>query len=181
MLDQLKNHSGTANIPVIMLTANDTSQVRERSIKKGAAHFLTKPWAPGELELALRLVVKTKESPPTGVQTAEQTPEDRVEIAPQEAGTVEFQSHDLEGVVREFIGEYFGFTWKEEYERIGHVLINIARTNRNNVRQEYDLEGTASVSPLEALKPVTMRFNLKVIMNQEAGVVDRQGELLKYV
>jgi len=57
VLDQLKKNPQTAEIPVIMLTAHNNSQVRERSMRKGAAHFLAKPWNPGELDLALQLVL----------------------------------------------------------------------------------------------------------------------------
>lgn len=180
VLDQLKKHSQTANIPVIMLTAHDNSQVRERSMSKGAALFLGKPWKPGELELALQQVVKN-EPPPPEVPPVDKKPGEMAEIAPQEAGTVESQTHDLEGVVREFIGVYFGFTRKEEYERISHMELDVARTNHNNLREEYQLEGTASVSVREAVKPVTMWFDLKVAMNQEGVVIERHGELLKYV
>ena len=39
-LNLLQNHSYTEDIPVIMLTANDSSEARERCKRKGASHFV---------------------------------------------------------------------------------------------------------------------------------------------
>ncbi len=50
-LQALKEQPATHSTPVLMLTAMDRTEQRERARVLGAFDFITKPWAKGEVEL----------------------------------------------------------------------------------------------------------------------------------
>ena len=50
-LRALKEQPATHSTPVLMLTAMDRTEQRERARVLGAFDFITKPWAKGEVEL----------------------------------------------------------------------------------------------------------------------------------
>ena len=50
-LQALKEQPATHNTPVLMLTAMDRPEQRERARVLGAFDFITKPWAKGEVEM----------------------------------------------------------------------------------------------------------------------------------
>ena len=49
VLEALREHQATSQIPVLVLTAKSLKADRERSHRLGAAGFLTKPFLPSEL------------------------------------------------------------------------------------------------------------------------------------
>jgi len=51
---RIRADSGTATIPIIMLTALDPEQTRCRAIECGASDYLTKPFDPDRLMAAIR-------------------------------------------------------------------------------------------------------------------------------
>jgi CheY-like chemotaxis protein len=53
-LEPLRN----ANIPVILVTSNDTKKVRDKGFKLGAANFVVKPFSSGELLQAVNKILK---------------------------------------------------------------------------------------------------------------------------
>ena len=63
VLEKLKNNSESASIPVIMVTALDESQDEQRGMRGGALDYITKPWAPGELEDRIRIALPDLETP----------------------------------------------------------------------------------------------------------------------
>ncbi len=54
LLDQLRNDPRTASIPVLFLTALDSSKDRIRGLREGADDYLVKPFEAEELELRLQ-------------------------------------------------------------------------------------------------------------------------------
>ena len=86
------------------------------------------------------------------------------------------EPHEFESVAREFIGERYGFAWKDEYRKISEVRILIKKVNRDDIRRIYQLAGTAEVIVKDGGIPVPKAFTLAVVMDQEGMVVDRRGE-----
>ena len=86
------------------------------------------------------------------------------------------EAHDFEAVAREFIGERYGFTWQDEYQKISDVRIQIKKVNPDDIRRIYQLAGTAEVIVKEDGIPVPKAFTLAVVMDSEGMVLDRHGE-----
>jgi two-component system phosphate regulon response regulator PhoB len=59
----LKMASETANIPVIMLTANNTEIDRVLAFELGVDDYVTKPFSPRELVLRVRAILRRKHEP----------------------------------------------------------------------------------------------------------------------
>ncbi|MBF0449802.1 MAG: response regulator [Candidatus Magnetomorum sp.] len=57
---QLKLVNNT-NVPVILVTSNDTKKVRDKGFKLGAANFVVKPFSRGELLHAVNKILKPKD------------------------------------------------------------------------------------------------------------------------
>jgi DNA-binding response OmpR family regulator len=57
VLTRLKLHSNTSNIPVIMLTAEDTAEDIMTGYNVGADYYVTKPFTPDQLLEALEIVL----------------------------------------------------------------------------------------------------------------------------
>lgn len=55
VLEKLKANPQTAYIPVVILSARNQTPDESRGIKAGASDYITKPWAPGELESRVKL------------------------------------------------------------------------------------------------------------------------------
>ena len=51
---QLKAHADTRHIPIVMLTALDREECRQRGFAAGAVGYLTKPFDPEQLLAAIR-------------------------------------------------------------------------------------------------------------------------------
>jgi CheY-like chemotaxis protein len=60
MLRQLKSSPETESIPVVVLTAWNTTEEKIKGFELGAADYLTKPFEPEELGARLRAVLRTK-------------------------------------------------------------------------------------------------------------------------
>lgn len=58
VLEQLRGHEGTRDIPVLMLTARREEQDRIRGLTLGADDYLTKPFAPQELVLRVGAILR---------------------------------------------------------------------------------------------------------------------------
>ena len=58
LLVQLKSSSYFSSIPVIMLSAEDSSDVKIKCLKAGAEDFIMKPFNPFELEARINLTLK---------------------------------------------------------------------------------------------------------------------------
>lgn len=58
LLVQLKSSSYFSSIPVVMLTAEDSSEVKIKCLKAGAEDFIVKPFNPFELEARIDLILK---------------------------------------------------------------------------------------------------------------------------
>ncbi|MES2703263.1 MAG: response regulator transcription factor [Bacteroidota bacterium] len=58
LLVQLKASSYFQSIPVIMLTAEDSSDIKIKCLKAGAEDFIVKPFNPFELDARIGLVLK---------------------------------------------------------------------------------------------------------------------------
>lgn len=54
ILEDLRGHSDTANLPVLMLTARGQSRDREMAEKAGVSRFMTKPFSNTEVLTAVR-------------------------------------------------------------------------------------------------------------------------------
>src|SRR5262249_43618167 len=59
---QLKTEQRTATIPILMLTALDDAESRQRGMNCGAAAYMTKPFDPDDLLTAIRQTVAKSES-----------------------------------------------------------------------------------------------------------------------
>lgn len=57
ILRPLRGQPGTARLPVILLTAKGSAQVREQAMAAGASMFIAKPFANAELLAAVRQLV----------------------------------------------------------------------------------------------------------------------------
>ncbi|MGB7157921.1 MAG: response regulator [Tepidisphaeraceae bacterium] len=51
---QLKNNAETAGVPILMLTALDRDEQRQRGLACGAIQYMTKPFDPDQLIAAIR-------------------------------------------------------------------------------------------------------------------------------
>ncbi len=60
MLRQLKSSPQTESIPVVVLTAWNSTEEKIKGFDMGAADYLTKPFEPAELRARLRAVLRTK-------------------------------------------------------------------------------------------------------------------------
>ena len=58
VLSRLKESPTTGDIPVIMLTAMAASKGEPPAIKLGVKHYITKPWEPGTVELAVKVALR---------------------------------------------------------------------------------------------------------------------------
>ena len=59
-LEQLKGHSDTDEIPVIMISARARPRDREDALFMGAVDYVTKPWSDGEVELRVDWVLNQR-------------------------------------------------------------------------------------------------------------------------
>lgn len=66
VLSELRGMPGTANVPVIMLTAKTQEEARVLAFKMGAQQYLTKPFNPLELAPRVRSLLGTKAGPGIG-------------------------------------------------------------------------------------------------------------------
>lgn len=55
---RLRRHSGTANVPIIMLTARGEEEDRVRGLETGADDYVTKPFSPRELVARVGAVLR---------------------------------------------------------------------------------------------------------------------------
>jgi two-component system phosphate regulon response regulator PhoB len=55
---RLRNHAGTANVPIIMLTARAEEADRVRGLETGADDYVTKPFSPRELVARVHAVLR---------------------------------------------------------------------------------------------------------------------------
>ena len=78
VLEKLKSDAKTQSIPVIIVSALTEPQDEQMGMRNGALDFITKPWAPGELEDRILLALPHLE-PPSGEESngpsSENTPD----------------------------------------------------------------------------------------------------------
>src|SRR5687767_12881420 len=60
VLDHLKQHPVTHNIPVVVITAWSSTEDKLHSFELGAVDYITKPFEPVELRARVRSILKTK-------------------------------------------------------------------------------------------------------------------------
>lgn len=176
-LDQLKNNAETSHIPVIMLTAHSTEQVRDRCRSKGANQFLAKPWSPGELEAAIRRALGG-DPPEYQGHTAGAAKERAVEDSRADAGHGGLRISSLKAVATEFIGSQLGLTTQEQQQVIGQVSLRIKSTTREGASKVYRLEGTVRVYSHDKFQFSVKRFYLTVVVDQGGQVIDRYGQVM---
>ena len=175
VLRKLKSDSDVAGIPVIMLTAQDNPLLMSRSLSIGASAFLNQQMQPGELEVALLgLIGETATPEPTEDSTAPGA--DHPESVLPDGG---LQAHDFEDTAREFIGEYYGFTWQEENRNISGLEIQIKKVNPDDIRLVYQLEGSADIIVRENADPVNKKFSLTVVVGRDGAVLTRRGDFFE--
>ncbi len=68
----LKSHDGTANIPLVMVTARADGAARKAALEAGAEGFLIKPLDQGDLALKIRNLLRLKAYGDSGRRAAEQ-------------------------------------------------------------------------------------------------------------
>jgi two-component system, OmpR family, phosphate regulon response regulator PhoB len=66
----LKNNSGTAALPIVILTARGEPSERIRGLEIGADDYVTKPFSPRELILRIQAVLRRSRSPQNDVLEA---------------------------------------------------------------------------------------------------------------
>ena len=176
-LDQLKKNPETANIPVIMLTAHNTEQVRDRCRSKGADQFLAKPWSPGELESAIRQALGY-DSPEDRISpegSAHEQPAEGHQAGARNAG---LRISNLKAVAEEFIGSQLGISVQVQQQVIGQVSLRIKSTTREGASKVYRLEGTARINSSDKSQFSMKRFYLTVVADQGGQVIDRYGQVM---
>jgi DNA-binding response OmpR family regulator len=57
---RLKEDPGTARLPIIFLTASDTTEQMVAGLELGAVDYMTKPFDPAELQARVRASLRTK-------------------------------------------------------------------------------------------------------------------------
>ena len=57
-LKRLKENPATKTIPVIMLTAMSAARGEQAGLEMGVSHYLTKPFNPGTVEIAVRVALR---------------------------------------------------------------------------------------------------------------------------
>jgi two-component system cell cycle response regulator len=57
---RLKENPATARIPVIFITASDTTEQKVQGLEVGAVDYVTKPFEPAELRARVRASLRTK-------------------------------------------------------------------------------------------------------------------------
>jgi two-component system phosphate regulon response regulator PhoB len=66
VLEELRGHAATKDIPVLMLTARREEQDRIRGLSLGADDYLTKPFSPQELVLRVGAILRRTGATPRG-------------------------------------------------------------------------------------------------------------------
>ena len=65
VLDKLKSHPDTKEIPVIILTAKIDATSERECMQAGAVDYIKKPWGPRELEDRIGMALRYKNTPET--------------------------------------------------------------------------------------------------------------------
>ena len=58
VLKRLRENSATETIPVVLLTALPPREGEQDGLKLGVAHYITKPWKPGMVELTVKVALR---------------------------------------------------------------------------------------------------------------------------
>lgn len=58
VLGKLRENPATESVPVILLTALSAARGESAGMRSGVTHYLTKPWKPGSVELAVRVALR---------------------------------------------------------------------------------------------------------------------------
>ena len=58
VLNRLRENSATESIPVVLLTALPPAEGEQDGLNLGVAHYITKPWKPGMVELTVKVALR---------------------------------------------------------------------------------------------------------------------------
>ncbi|NQW19057.1 MAG: response regulator [Chloroflexi bacterium] len=58
VLEELRKHPATANLPVIMVTVKGAPKDRDSAVNLGVVDYINKPWMDGEIELRVKWALK---------------------------------------------------------------------------------------------------------------------------
>jgi putative two-component system response regulator len=112
---------GPTRLPVLVLTADITPDVRKRALAAGARDFLTKPFDPTEVELRLRNILETR-SLQLELQRHNETLEQRVRERTRDLDMARLET--LERLA--LAGEYRDDNTHEHAERVGRSVARLA-------------------------------------------------------
>jgi putative two-component system response regulator len=112
---------GPTHLPVLVLTADVTPEVRKKALASGARDFLTKPFDPAEVELRLRNLLETRRLQ-LELQSHNETLEQRVLERTRALDLARLET--LERLA--LAGEYRDDNTHEHAERVGRSVARLA-------------------------------------------------------
>jgi putative two-component system response regulator len=112
---------GPTRLPVLVLTADITPDVRKRALASGARDFLTKPFDPTEVELRLRNLLETRRLQ-LELQSHNELLEQRVQERTRDLDTARLET--LERLA--LAGEYRDDNTQEHAQRVGRTVARLA-------------------------------------------------------
>jgi putative two-component system response regulator len=131
---------GPTRLPVVVLTADITPDVKKRALASGARDFLTKPFDPTEVELRLRNLLETRRLQ-LELQSHNETLERRVQDRTRDLDMARLET--LERLA--LAGEYRDDNTHEHAQRVGR---SAARLAEGLGRPAYEVELLRRAAPL---------------------------------
>jgi putative two-component system response regulator len=131
---------GATRLPVLVLTADITQDVKKRALASGARDFLTKPFDPTEVELRLRNLLETRRLQ-LELQSHNETLERRVQERTRDLDMARLET--LERLA--LAGEYRDDNTHEHAQRVGRSAARLADALG---RAAYEVELFRRAAPL---------------------------------
>jgi putative two-component system response regulator len=131
---------GPTRLPVLVLTADITQEVKKRALASGARDFLTKPFDPTEVELRLRNLLETRRLQ-LELQSHNETLERRVQDRTRDLDMARLET--LERLA--LAGEYRDDNTHEHAQRVGRSAARLAEALG---RPAYEVELLRRAAPL---------------------------------
>jgi putative two-component system response regulator len=159
---------GPTRLPVLVLTADITPDVKKRALASGARDFLTKPFDPTEVELRLRNLLETRRLQ-LELQSHNETLERRVQDRTRDLDMARLET--LERLA--LAGEYRDDNTHEHAQRVGRSAARLAEALG---RPAYEVELLRRAAPLHDIGKIGVPDAILL----KPGKLDRQEyELMK--
>jgi putative two-component system response regulator len=154
--------NGSTRLPVLVLTADITPEVKKRALASGARDFVTKPFDPTEVELRLRNLLETRRLQ-LELQSYNETLERRVQDRTRDLDMARLET--LERLA--LAGEYRDDNTHEHAQRVGRSAARLAEALG---RPAYETELFRRAAPLHDIGKIGVPDAILL----KPGTLDRQ-------